>query len=80
MDTGQSVVNSLTSGASSDLIGSVAATQMAGGGVYSAYVGAIVDVVRIMGNLHTDSLPVHPGHRFSQAGEPESAAERAAFI
>ena len=58
---GQSIVNSLTSGASSDLI-----TQMAGGGMYSAYVGSIVDVVRIMSNLHTAHYSYIPAIAFPQ--------------
>ncbi|HEV2425780.1 MAG TPA: hypothetical protein VGZ29_13210 [Terriglobia bacterium] len=49
----QSMVAALTSGPSADLITAVASTPMAGGGYYSAYVGAVVDVVKIMGNIHT---------------------------
>jgi hypothetical protein len=49
----QSMVTALTSGPSSDLIGAVSATSLAGGGYYSAYVAAIVDLARIMGNIHT---------------------------
>ena len=64
---GQSIVNSLTSGASSDLINSATATQMAGGGAYSAYVGAVVDVVRIMSNLHTAHYQYIPAIAFPQA-------------
>ena len=50
---GQTVVASLTTGASSDLISAASYTQMAGGGVYSAYVGAVVDLARLLGGLHT---------------------------
>ena len=63
---GQSIVNSLTSGASSDLINSASTTQMAGGGSYSAYVGSIVDVVRIMSNLHTAHYSYIPAIAFPQ--------------
>ena len=63
---GQSIVNSLTSGASSDLITSASTTQMAGGGMYSAYVGSIVDVVRIMSNLHTAHYSYIPAIAFPQ--------------
>src|SRR6185369_11589625 len=49
----QSMVNALTSGAGSDLIGQISTTRVAGGGIYSAYVGAIVDVVRMLDNFHT---------------------------
>ncbi len=49
----QSMASQLTSGASADLIGQISATPMAGGGFYSAYVGAIVDVVRLTSDWHT---------------------------
>ncbi|MHB8502255.1 MAG: hypothetical protein ACYDHE_15105, partial [Candidatus Acidiferrales bacterium] len=49
----QSMVAELTSGANTDLIGQISSTRMAGGGAYSPYVGAVVDMVRIFGNLHT---------------------------
>ncbi len=63
---GQSIVNTLTSGASSDLINSATTTQVAGGGVYSAYVGSIVDVVRIMSNLHTAHYSYIPAIAFPE--------------
>jgi hypothetical protein len=56
----QSMVAALTSGASSDLIGQVSNTRLAGGGYYSAYVGAVVDLARIMGNLHTATYQYIP--------------------
>src|ERR1700740_2779430 len=49
----QSMVTALTSGPSSDFIGAVSATSLAGGGFYSAYVGAIVDLARILNSIHT---------------------------
>jgi hypothetical protein len=49
----QSVVAALTTGPSSDLIGAITATPMAGGGFYSAYVGAVMDLARLLGNIHT---------------------------
>jgi hypothetical protein len=49
----QSVVAALTSGPSTDLMSAVSYTSVAGGGFYSAYVGAIVDLAKIMGSLHT---------------------------
>src|SRR5207253_11167669 len=52
----QSMVAALTSGTSSDLIGQLSNTRLAGGGYYSPYVGAIVDLARIMGSLHTAKI------------------------
>jgi hypothetical protein len=49
----QSMVAALTSGTNSDLIGQISSTRLAGGGAYSPYVGAVVDMVKIFGNLHT---------------------------
>lgn len=47
------MVNQWTSGESADLIGHISQTSMMGGGAYSPYVGAVVDVVRIMNSIHT---------------------------
>ncbi len=49
----QSMVTALTSGSASDMINQLSASSAAGGGAYSPYVGAIVDMVRIVGSLHT---------------------------
>jgi hypothetical protein len=49
----QNMVATLSSGPSSDLLVQVSATPTAGAGYYSAYVGAVVDVVRILGSAHT---------------------------
>lgn len=57
----QSMVATLTSGSASDLIGHVSATPMARGGYYSAYVGAVVDVARLMGSFHTAQYQYIPG-------------------
>ena len=56
----QSMVAALTSGANSDLIGAVSATSLAGGGFYSAYVGAVVDLARVLSNIHTASFQYIP--------------------
>lgn len=63
---GQSIVASLTSGASSDLITQASTTSLAGGGVYSAYVGAVVDMVRIMSGLHTAHYSYIPAIAFPE--------------
>lgn len=56
----QSMVDALTNGPQSDLISVLAYSPMAGGGAYSPYVGAIVDVARIMSNLHTAAYQYIP--------------------
>jgi hypothetical protein len=49
----QSMVAALTSGSSADLVGQLSTTRLAGGGAYSPYVGAIVDVAKMMESFHT---------------------------
>ncbi|MGB8476381.1 MAG: hypothetical protein WCE61_20055 [Candidatus Acidiferrum sp.] len=49
----KSMVAELTSQANTDLIGEISSTRIAGGGAYSPYVGAVVDMVKIFANLHT---------------------------
>ena len=49
----QTRVAQLTSGSTGDLMNQLTYSPMAGAGVYSAYVGAIVDTARILSSLHT---------------------------
>ena len=49
----QSMVAALTSGSGPDLVGQLSTTRLAGGGVYSPYVGAVVDVAKMMESFHT---------------------------
>jgi hypothetical protein len=56
----QSMVAALTSGPNSDLIGVLSTTKQAGGGAYSPYVGAFMDVARILENLHTAEFQYIP--------------------
>jgi hypothetical protein len=50
---GTTVAAALANGPGSDLINQASYTSMMGAGMYSAYVGAIVDLVRLMSGLHT---------------------------
>ena len=63
----QSMVAELASGPSADLVGQLSATPLAGGGFYSPYVGAVVDVVRLMTAFRTARISVH-----SRAGAAEN--------
>jgi len=63
---GQSVATALSSGPNSDLIAAASYTAIAGGGLYSAYVGAIVDLVRVMANIHTAQYQYIPAIAFPQ--------------
>ncbi|HEY0162785.1 MAG TPA: hypothetical protein VGB69_08925 [Edaphobacter sp.] len=64
---GQTIVSALSNGPSSDLINQASYTQAAGGGIYSAYVGAVVDLVRLMGNVHTAQYQYIPAIAFPEA-------------
>ncbi len=63
---GASIVTSLASGPNSDFINQASYTQALGAGNYSAYVGALVDLVRIMSNLHTAQYQYIPAIAFPQ--------------
>ncbi len=63
---GQNIVSALSNGPSSDFIQAASYTAIAGAGLYSAYVGAIVDLIRIMGNLHTAQYQYIPAIAFPQ--------------
>lgn len=56
----ESMAAALTSGPSSDLIGTLSTTPLAGGGSFSPYVGAVVDMVRIFGNIHSPEYQYIP--------------------
>ncbi len=49
----QSRVDQLASGSTADMMNQLSYSNMAGGGVYSPYVGAIVDTAKILSSLHT---------------------------
>jgi hypothetical protein len=49
----QSLVDQLATGSALDLMNQISASTLAGGGLYSPYVGAIVDTARILSSLHT---------------------------
>jgi len=49
----QTMIATLTSGPSTDLLAQISSTPKAGGGYYSPYVGAVVDVARILSTAHT---------------------------
>jgi hypothetical protein len=66
MDDGheESVAVALSTGPSSDFLNVASTTQPAGGGVYSAYVGAAVDLVHLVGTLRTAQYQYIPGLSF----------------
>jgi hypothetical protein len=65
----QSMVAALTSGPSSDLAGAISATKIAGGGAYSPYVGAVVDLARMMESFRTAQYQYIPALAISKRDE-----------
>jgi hypothetical protein len=55
-----STVAGLASGASADLVAQLGYAPAMGGGLYSPYVGAVMDIVRILDGLHTAHLQYIP--------------------
>jgi len=56
----QTMVSTLTSGTPSDLLVQISSSPTARAGYYSPYVGAVVDVVRILGTAHTAQFQYIP--------------------
>jgi len=70
---GQTLAAVLSNGPNSDFINTASQTQLAGGGNYSAYVGALVDLVRITAGLHTAKYQYIPAIAFPAAdSSPQS--------
>ncbi len=63
---GSSIASALSSGPNSEFIAAASYTSLGGGGLYSAYVGAIVDLIRVMANLHTAQYQYIPAIAFPQ--------------
>ena len=64
---GQTVVAALSNGSASDFINAASYTGAAGGGAYSAYVGAVVDLIRLTSTLHTAQYKYIPAIAFPDA-------------
>jgi hypothetical protein len=63
---GAGIAEALSSGPSSDFINAASYTSPAGGGLYSAYVGAIVDAIHIISMLRTAQFQYIPGLAFPE--------------
>jgi hypothetical protein len=63
---GQGIAEALSTGPSSDFINAASYTQPVGGGLYSAYVGAVVDLVHLVSLMRTAQYQYIPGLAFPQ--------------
>ena len=64
---GQTLAAALSNGPASDFINAASYTNLAGGGNYSAYVGAVVDLIRLTSTLHTAQYQYIPAIAFPSA-------------
>lgn len=64
---GQTVASRLSDGDTSAFISAASYTSVGGGGLYSAYVGALVDLIRLTSNLHTAQYQYIPAIAFPEA-------------
>ena len=63
---GQSIAEAVSTGPSSDFINTASYTSPAGGGLYSAYVGAVVDLVHLVSLMRTAVYQYIPAISFPQ--------------
>jgi hypothetical protein len=61
---GQSIAEAVSTGPSSDFINAASYTQPGGGGLYSAYVGAVVDLVHLVSLMRTAQYQYIPAIGF----------------
>ena len=61
---GQSIAEAVSTGPSSDFINTASYTQPGGGGLYSAYVGAVVDLVHLVSLMRTAQYQNNPAIGF----------------
>jgi hypothetical protein len=64
---GQSIAAAISTGPSSDFINAASVTPMAGAGVYSAYVGAVVDLVHMVSLMRTAQYQYIPAIAFPES-------------
>ncbi len=65
----QTLVASLSTGPGSDFINQASTTRLAAGGNYSAYVGALVDLARLMNGIHTAQYQYIPAIAIPEDGD-----------
>jgi hypothetical protein len=73
LDDGQSnsIVRSLSTGASADLMTQLGAAPQMGGGAYSPYVGAVLDIARLLGSLSVAHFQYVPALAAPQGADLE---------
>ena len=64
---GQTIAEAVSTGPAADLANSASYTNPAGGGLYSAYVGAVIDLVHLVSTLRTAKYVYIPALAFPKA-------------
>lgn len=64
---GETIAATISTGASSEFINAASVTPMAGAGVYSAYVGAVVDLVHMVSLMRTAQYQYIPAIAFPES-------------
>lgn len=68
----QSVVNQMVNGSAADMMNQLSYAPLAGAGALSPYVGAVVDMARILSTLHTARYQYIPALALPQKTQPDT--------
>lgn len=68
----QSMVNQMASGSAADMMSQLSYSTTFGGGVYSPYVGAIVDMAKILSSIHTAKYQYIPALALPQKSQEDT--------
>jgi hypothetical protein len=68
----QSIVNQMVNGSAADMMNQLSYAPLAGAGVLSPYVGAVVDMARILSTLHTARYQYIPALALPQKTQPDT--------
>jgi hypothetical protein len=68
----QSVVNQMVNGSAADMMNQLSYAPLAGAGALSPYVGAVVDMARILSTLHTAKYQYIPALALPQKAQPDT--------
>jgi len=68
----QGLVNQMANGAAGDMMNQLSYAPLAGAGAFSPYVGAILDMARILSSLHTAKFQYIPALALPQAAQKDT--------
>jgi hypothetical protein len=68
----QSVVSQMANGSAADMMNQLSYAPMAGAGAFSPYVGAVLDMARILSSMHTAKYQYIPALALPQKGQEDT--------